>query len=174
MSRRLILSIFIIISLISCHSYESPKTNEKAEENLYDTFMVYNRKMAEYENQLIEDYLARYHLSMNQTGTGLRYKILKEGEGPRIKEGQEVALEYKMYLLTGDLIKESKQNNLMRFTVGKADVISGLDEAIRLFQKGTIAKIIIPSHLAYGATGDQQHIPPRATLVLDIKIVELY
>jgi len=79
-----------------------------------------------------------------------------------------------MYLLTGDLVRESKPGNPLRFTVGKSDIISGLDEAVRLFRKGTIAKIIIPSHLAYGATGDQQYIPPRATLVLDIKIVEPY
>ena len=174
MPERLTLLIILGLAIISCHSPEKGKSNQILEPDLYDTFVAYNQRMTEYENQLIEDYMARYHLSMNQTGTGLRYKILREGEGPRIREGQEIALDYKMYLLTGDLVRESKPGNPLRFTVGKSDIISGLDEAVRLFRKGTIAKIIIPSHLAYGATGDQQYIPPRATLVLDIKIVEPY
>ena len=60
----------------------------------------------------------------------------------------------------------------MVFTVGKGEVISGLEEGILLLHIGDKAKFIIPSHLAYGLLGDDNEIPTKATLIYDIEVVQ--
>lgn len=138
-----------------------------------DSLMVYNQKFAEYEAQLIEDYISRYRLRMEQTGTGLRFKILNPGKGARITKGNKVTMSYRMYLLTGDLMDEMPRNNPLIFTAGKGEVIPGIEEIISHLGIGGKAKIIVPSHLAYGATGIPGQIPPRASLVYDLEIIDV-
>jgi FKBP-type peptidyl-prolyl cis-trans isomerase len=52
-------------------------------------------------------------------------------------------------------------------------VESGLEEVILFLKKGDRAKIIIPSHLAFGLVGDGNKIPAMATLVYDLELIEL-
>jgi len=57
--------------------------------------------------------------------------------------------------------------------VGHGGVESGLEEAVLLLHAGDKARIIIPSHLAYGLVGDDDKIPARATLIYEIELIEL-
>ena len=141
--------------------------------NLADSLMTYNQKFAEYEAQLIDDYITRHRLKMETSGTGLRYKILNPGRGNPVRKGQNVALSYRMYLLTGDLMDEVNRSNPLKFIVGKGEVIAGLEEIVTRLGVGGKAKIIVPSHLAYGATGIPGEIPPRASLVYDLEIIDV-
>lgn len=149
------------------------KAHTEPAARMEDSLMAYNQKFAEYEAQLIEDYINRYRLRMEQSGTGLRYKILNAGKGPRIKKGQQVTMSYRMYLLTGDLMDEMPRSNPLKFTAGKGEVIAGIEEIISQLGIGGKAKIIVPSHLAYGATGIPGEIPPRASLVYDLEIIDV-
>ena len=87
--------------------------------------------------------------------------------------GNTVTLEYELTSITGDLIYSSEKDGVKRFVVGGGPVESGLDEAVRYMHLGDVAKVIIPSHLAFGLPGDNNEITNRMTLVYLIKIVNI-
>ena len=61
----------------------------------------------------------------------------------------------------------------MKNGLGSGGVESGLEEGILLLKLGDKARFIIPSYLAHGLSGDQDKIPPKATLIYTIKIIDL-
>jgi FKBP-type peptidyl-prolyl cis-trans isomerase len=57
--------------------------------------------------------------------------------------------------------------------IGKGGVEAGLEDGILLMHEGGRAKFIIPSHLAFGLTGNGNKIPPKSTLIYDIKLLKI-
>ncbi|MDE5544049.1 MAG: FKBP-type peptidyl-prolyl cis-trans isomerase, partial [Bacteroidales bacterium] len=53
------------------------------------------------------------------------------------------------------------------------EMTAGLSEALMMLKKGNKARFILPSHLAYGFSGNGTDIPPRATLLYDLEVVEV-
>lgn len=131
-----------------------------------------NRYMLLQEKEAIDDYIGRNGLDMVETGTGLRYHIVKQGDTTLIKTGDIISIEYETHFLTGEMIYSSEQNGPKIFMVGRGGVESGLEEAVLHLHNGDMAEIIIPSHLAYGLVGDGNKIPPRAALLYKVKIID--
>jgi len=107
---------------------------------------------------------------MNQTDTGLRYEITSKGTEKNMEAGEAVTLEYRTFLLTGEEIYNSKNTGDKHFVVDKSEEIAGLHEAVKLMNKGTEARLIIPAHLAYGASGDGNKIKPYQTIIMKINL----
>jgi FKBP-type peptidyl-prolyl cis-trans isomerase len=133
-----------------------------------------NKEAVREENEQIEDYIRRYNLKMENTSTGLRIMMLKHGIGAKAETGRTVKLSYTVTFLSGDTVYSALKDGPMVFVVGKGQVITGLEEAILLLRVGDRAKIIIPSHLAFGLIGDQKKILHKATLVYDIEFISMY
>lgn len=131
-----------------------------------------NKYMVSQEKEMINDYIEKRNLNMVETGTGLRYCIVNQGDGELIKKGNIVALDYEVRLLNGDLLYSSEDNGRKVFVVGHGGVESGLEEAVLCLHKGDEAEIIIPSHLAHGLLGDGDKIPPKSTIVYKVKVIE--
>ncbi len=166
--------ILIICSLAACNSANSPSEppvfdTKKAKESLEKA----NRVLVNTEEEKINDFVRRYGWDMKKTGSGLRYMIYKEGDGPKVEKGKLVSLAYDTRFLTGDIVYSSKEDGLLTFLVGRGGVPSGLEEGILLLQQGDRAKFILPSHLAFGLLGDDERIPPRAVLVYDVEVLNL-
>lgn len=132
-----------------------------------------NKYLLRKEQEQIENYVRRHGLNMQHTGSGLLYQIDREGIGELISKGQVVKLQYTTRFLTGDIVYSSATEGAKIFQVGKGGVETGLEEAILLLRKGAKAKIIIPSHLAFGLLGDQHKIPPRTVLVYEVEVVDV-
>lgn len=166
----------LILTLFACET-EAIDNNVKStqvddKEELKSSIEKANRYMLLQEAELINDYIKRHNLDVQETGTGLRYQILKNGSGEYIKRGEVVELEYETRLLTGDLLYSSKNMGNKTFVVGKGGVESGLEEAVLKLRKGDVAVVILPSHLAHGMLGDGNRIPPKAAIVYKIKVVD--
>jgi peptidylprolyl isomerase len=120
-----------------------------------------------------EKALADLTNGMEKTESGLYYTITKEGEGEKPEKGAQVSVHYKGTLVDGTVFDSSYQRNQpIDFAVGVGQVIPGWDEGIMLLSKGAAARFVIPSHLAYGAQGAGGIIPPNATLVFEVELVE--
>lgn len=175
------LNIFLIISvllLLSCdnktNNYQKRIENEKDNKNdINQSLEKANRYLIVRETELIDDYIERHDMNVIQTGTGLRYQIISKGEGDLIKEGDVVTLEYELRMLNGDLIYSSKNDGNKRFLVGRGGVESGLEEAVLKLRKNSVAILILPAHLAHGLLGDGNKIPPRASLVYRLKVIDI-
>jgi FKBP-type peptidyl-prolyl cis-trans isomerase FkpA len=132
-----------------------------------------NKALLEIENQEILDFIERYGWDTRETGSGLRYFIFQHGEGLHARRGQLAVVEYKISLLTGDLVYSSKEEGPLSFQIGRGGVESGLEEGILLMREGDRAKLIMPAHLAHGVPGDGDRIPKRAAIVYDVELIRL-
>lgn len=134
----------------------------------------YNQQVVRTENDEIGDYIARHQWKMLKTSTGLQYMIYEKGKGKKIIKGEKVRFNFKLSLLNGNKIYSSDSLGVRIIYPGTSEGEPGLQEALLLMQYGDRAKLIIPSHLAFGLLGDLKKIPAGATLVYDIEILSQY
>lgn len=110
----------------------------------------------------------------DKTESGLRYKIIQNGNGAKAVQGKQISVHYKGQLADGTVFDSSYQRKQpIDFTVGIGQVIKGWDEGLQLLQVGDKARLVIPSHLGYGSQGAGGVIPPDATLIFDIELMEV-
>jgi tetratricopeptide (TPR) repeat protein len=108
------------------------------------------------------------------TDTGLQYIILEKGDGINAEPGKEATVDYTGYLTNGKEFDSSiKRNQPFSFTIGENKVIKGWDEGVALMKVGDQFRFIIPPDLAYGKQGAGDVIPPNATLIFDVKLLEV-
>jgi len=108
-----------------------------------------------------------------KTSSGLLYVVNSEGSGEKPKAGSRVVAHYNGTLLDGTLFDSSyKRGEPIAFVVGKGQVIKGWDEALLDMKKGEKRTLIIPYNLAYGEAGYPPVIPPKATLVFEVELVD--
>ena len=108
----------------------------------------------------------------SKTSSGLLYKFEKENNSHKPSNGNKVKVHYKGMLLDGTVFDSSfKRNQPIEFTLGVGQVIKGWDEGISLLGIGDKASFIIPSDLAYGASGAGGVIPPNATLIFEVELI---
>ncbi|KAJ0034296.1 hypothetical protein Pint_25548 [Pistacia integerrima] len=107
------------------------------------------------------------------TNTGLKKKLLKEGEGWETPgSSDEVEVHYTGTLLDGTQFDSSRDRGTpFKFKLGQGQVIKGWDEGIKTMKKGENAIFTIPPQLAYGESGSPPTIPPNATLQFDVELL---
>ena len=113
---------------------------------------------------------------------GLIYFILEEGEGEIPQIGDTVSVHYEGFLLGEPSIMESgvslkfdstyDREEPFSFELGGGRVIEGWDEGIALLSVGSKAKFIVPPDLGYGPMGLRPNIPPNATLILNVELLD--
>lgn len=172
MNPKFVIHLLLLASLSCCRSATDHPQSDTAKD-LSEPLIIVNKELVRTEDQRIDDFIARYNWTMNTTGTGLRYVIYKQGSGLPAQRGSTARFNYTLTLLTGDTLYTSQESGPKEIIVGKGVVENGLEEGILLLKKGDRAKLIIPSHLAFGLVGDMDKIPAKATLVYDIELIDL-
>lgn len=119
----------------------------------------------------IAHFIKKKEWPMTETKTGLEYWVYENGNGAVVKENDHAFISYKIYLLNDSLCYETGDDKPKRIVVGHDNVETGLHEALQLLHVGDRAKIILPSHLAFGFTGDSGKIPQNASVVYDIHLI---
>ncbi|MGB5270743.1 peptidylprolyl isomerase [Eudoraea sp.] len=126
------------------------------------------------EKNKAEAELDKVASGFDKTNSGLRYKILKKGDGNKATKGNTVSVHYEGSLTNGQVFDSSYQRNQpIDFQLGIGQVIPGWDEGISLLKVGDKARFVIPSELGYGSAGAGGVIPPNATLVFDVELMEV-
>ena len=104
--------------------------------------------------------------------SGLQYQVLKEGNGKKPSATDQVVCHYEGTLIDGTVFDSSYQRN-QPSTFGLNQVIAGWTEGVQLMQEGAKYRFFIPYKLAYGERGAGAQIPPFATLVFDVELIEV-
>ncbi|MBT8309087.1 MAG: peptidylprolyl isomerase [Flavobacteriaceae bacterium] len=131
------------------------------------------KRLAE-EKAKRDEELDKLAAGFNSTESGLRYQVLQEGDGAKAEKGKTVSVHYKGQLVDGTVFDSSyKRNQPIDFALGIGQVIPGWDEGIGLLKVGDKARFVIPSNLAYGSAGAGGVIPPDATLVFDVELMDV-
>ncbi len=159
-------------------SVEIQRVGAEAESfNAVETFRSFNGAKAEREaaaRKKAEELLEELAAGFEKTESGLRYKVIQKGDGAKAEKGKTVSVHYKGSLTDGTVFDSSyKRNQPIDFPLGMGQVISGWDEGIALLQVGDKARFVIPPYLGYGDRGAGGVIPPNATLIFDVELVEV-
>ncbi|MBB1193846.1 peptidylprolyl isomerase [Flavobacterium sp. SOK18b] len=109
-----------------------------------------------------------------KTESGLRYQFIQRGEGKKAESGKTVSVHYEGSLENGKVFDSSyPRKKPIEFRLGQGQVIEGWDEGIALLKVGDKARFVIPSDLGYGPRGAGGVIPPNATLIFDVELMDV-
>jgi len=140
----------------------------------FRTFEGSREKRVAAEREAASAELDKLAAGFDETKSGLRYQIIQKGTGKAAEAGKTVSVHYKGQLADGTVFDSSyKRNAPLDFQVGVGQVIAGWDEGICLLNVGDKARLVIPSDLGYGAAGAGGVIPPDATLVFDVELMDV-
>jgi FKBP-type peptidyl-prolyl cis-trans isomerase len=112
--------------------------------------------------------------AMTSTSSGLRYQDLSAGQGREATPGSTAVVHYTGWLTDGKKFDSSRDHGEpFAFRVGGGQVIAGWDEGVAGMKVGGRRKLVIPASLGYGQAGAPPVIPPGATLVFDVELLEV-
>jgi peptidyl-prolyl cis-trans isomerase A (cyclophilin A) len=109
-----------------------------------------------------------------KTPSGLEYIEIEAGAGAQAVAGKTVSVHYTGKFQDGKVFDSSiPRGEPITFQLGAGRVIKGWDEGIALMKVGGKAQLVIPPNLAYGERGAGGVIPPNATLMFDVELVDV-
>ena len=149
-------------------------------------FAAAMEKMREEEPAALAKYIEDNGVKVQPTESGLYIIEKKKGKGPKVENGKAVKVNYTGRLLDGRIFDTSVESVALEagihnpnrpyeplaYVVGEMSLIQGWEEAMRTLSQGSVATIIMPSNLGYGANGTQG-IPPYSPLVFDLEVVSV-
>ncbi|MBN9286155.1 MULTISPECIES: peptidylprolyl isomerase [Flavobacterium] len=159
-------------------SLEIIRVGEEAQKwNAIEAFRTFEgsreKRLAEQKRQA-EEALEKLAAGFEKTESGLRYKMIQKGSGKKAEKGKIVSVHYSGSLENGAIFDSSyKRKQPIEFPLGRGQVIEGWDEGIALLQVGDKARFVIPSYLGYGSRGAGGVIPPDATLIFDVELMDV-
>ena len=140
----------------------------------FRTFEGARNKKIQALKELSEAKMEELAVGFDKTESGLRYKMIQKGNGKQAEVGKTVSVHYTGQLEDGKVFDSSiPRKKPIDFPLGQGHVIEGWDEGIALLQVGDKARFVIPSHLGYGSRGAGGAIPPNATLIFDVELVDV-
>jgi peptidylprolyl isomerase len=109
-----------------------------------------------------------------KTSSGLSYLDITPGTGVLPAYGKQVKVHYSGWLENGTKFDSSlDRGQPFVFLIGAGQVIPGWDEGVMSMKVGGKRKLIIPPHLGYGAKGAGGVIPPNATLIFEVELLDV-
>jgi FKBP-type peptidyl-prolyl cis-trans isomerase len=111
---------------------------------------------------------------MTKMPSGLRYQDVTPGQGTEATAGHAVTVHYTGWLPDGKKFDSSRDHGQpFTFTLGGGQVIAGWDQGVAGMRVGGRRKLVLPPDLAYGEAGAPPDIPPGATLVFDVEVLDV-
>jgi FKBP-type peptidyl-prolyl cis-trans isomerase len=108
------------------------------------------------------------------TNSGLKLEILAEGMGRAPHPGDTVVVHYTGWLADGQKFDSSvDRREPFEFVIGRGQVIKGWDDGVAQMRVGERARLTIPPEMGYGERGAGGVIPPNATLIFEVELLEV-
>jgi len=151
---------------IALHELQNEKTVQALKQEL-------SVRQQEKESTLLEDFINQNYPDCKPTKSGLYIVTTKKGNGASPQNGNKVAIHYIAHFINGEIFTNSyKKKTPFEFTLGKQEVIEGLEEGLLSMKVGGKSIFIIPSKLAYGEAG-RKPVPANATIIFETELVSI-
>lgn len=176
-----LIPIIILIFAVSCsRSYREEDLTQKVlskedslrikEEKIEDRLEKNNQIVIKKELERIKSYVKRNSWQVKEID-GVFFEIISQSKGKKIQNAEIISLNYQCFLLNGEKVYDSKKDGKLNIKIGSESACPlGLQIALTHLYHDCKARIIIPSSLAYGLSGDNDRIPPAATLIYEVEI----
>ncbi|MFZ4523571.1 MAG: FKBP-type peptidyl-prolyl cis-trans isomerase [Bacteroidales bacterium] len=126
------------------------------------------------EQESLKKYIDEKKVAVAPVSSGLIFIETLAGKGPKIDSGAWVKVHFNVSLIDGKQVFSTKERGEpIEFEFGKKFDTPGFEEGISKMLKGGKATLIVPSAIAYGETGKGSIIPPYATIVYDVEVVDI-
>lgn len=154
--------------------YKNDSAYREAKKKQLEKEINVEEKEKKEEITKIKDYLKKKELNYNKTSSGLFYKIHKEGNGKKVKNGNYVKFHYKGRLLNGKEFQSTyKKDEPYEFMVGAGHIIDAWDEGFQLLKEGAKATFIAPPYLAFGKHAQGAAIPKNSTVIFEVELLKV-
>lgn len=163
----LILSFLVGGVFSSCNDTPVIEVETQNTDPYKENMINANKYIEQSENTQIESYLSRRGWKMKQLHNGSYIDEYQVGAGSAIEYEDTITISYSVSSLNGSVFYSNVEETVV---IGKHQPNVGLDCALQGLHRGSSARVILPSSLAYGVLGDNDRIPSRAVLVYDLKI----
>lgn len=167
--------ISLLVLLSACSEAQTEEPNRPEQKPTKEQLIDKNRELLEQERSRILKFIEANGFEMKETGSGMYHMFLKDSSYTgdfRFKEGDQIKYRYRITLLDGTPIANSKDDGTRVITINKDNTHIGLHEAFMLMTIGDEMLVILPSHLAYGISQNEDDVPPRATIIYELKPIE--
>ena len=144
---------------------------------------LHNAEQLVKDDKAIQDYLKKNNIKAEKTAKGTYVEIIKPGEGAFIDTSVVAKVNYTGRTLEGEMFDSNTdpaKGHVEPFLVNLTSdrtlgvpVIQGWYDGLKLMQKGTVGKLIIPSTLAYGKFGRPPLIKPNNILIFDMDVLDV-
>lgn len=163
----------LLAALMACGEREEPGQEEAAEDTLPgETGSATTPGQPGLASQFAPE-LGVDLAAMEATESGLYILDVREGEGEEAVSGDAVVVHYTGWLPNGMKFDSSRDRaEPFTFVLGEGRVIPGWEEGVAGMKVGGQRRLVIPPHLGYGPIGAGDVIPPDATLVFDVELLE--
>jgi FKBP-type peptidyl-prolyl cis-trans isomerase len=122
----------------------------------------------------LSKYIADNKITVAPTASGVYILVANPGEGQKIDSGSMVNLHFVVSNIEGKQIFSSyDRQEPLQFRFGQKFDTPGVEEAIATLKKGSKAKVIVPSNMAFGPEGRGTVVPPYSTLIYDVEILDV-
>lgn len=176
-NRYIIVAATICAILLSCCKSGSKlpdtHTNTQPVQPNKEVIADVNRYLSEKDKAVIEGYARRNKLNLTASESGFYYTIFNEGKGKPITENSIVAITGTLSLIDGTLCYTYDANKPKTIAIAKSPEIAGLHLALPMLKQDGSALFIFPPNLAFGLLGDDDRVPPRTTIVMNIKVLKV-
>ena len=126
------------------------------------------------EEVLLKKYVADNKITATPNSMGLYIIEKQAGTGIKIDSGCQVKMNYKVSLLDGkELFSTFERPDPVKFEYGKRIDTQGFEYAVSALKKGSKARIIVPSSLAFGRRGSGTMVAPYQSLIYDVEIIDV-
>jgi peptidylprolyl isomerase len=164
--RYLIIPTLLALLTAAC-ARESPGPSPAVQQAIGSALAVATPEELNYHPDLQVEIAA-----MRRLPTGVLVQDLVPGEGDSVVAGTTVAVRYSGWLPDGTQFDGNADRDPIRFRIGVGMVIPGWDDGLIGMKVGGKRKLVIPPDQGYGSEGSGP-IPPNATLVFDVEVVEI-
>jgi FKBP-type peptidyl-prolyl cis-trans isomerase len=161
--------IFCFAMLIACG--DGTPENMPTDAEIQQELLRMNQEKSKEESDSIAHYIQKKGWQMTTLRNGIRFQMIEAGRGDSVRMGETITLAYKVFLLNDKLCYESTPADPVTFKVGEDHIESGIHEVVRNSRKGDRIRIILPSILAFGFTGDNNKIPGDSPLCYELFIL---
>ncbi len=131
------------------------------------------------ETKELKDHLTKKNIKAQEIASGVFVQITQVGDATaKADSGKQVSVMYRGTFLDGikfdgNMDADSPNKQPLEFVIGQGGVIKGLEDGLKMFNKGGRGKVFIPAMLGYGPNGSAPVIPPYASLVFDIEVLDV-